>query len=68
LKRIEQELILSSGYVKTASGNWKAKSEIFDEAYESLKKHKEISLKEQRQKILRSHKVFGIHVEPEKGD
>ncbi|HBC86988.1 MAG TPA: hypothetical protein DCZ94_08550 [Lentisphaeria bacterium] len=65
-KRIEQELYAKSGYVKSDGGSWRAKSDIFNEAYASLKSQKASSRMDEIRRIAEKHKVFGfIKVEPE---
>ena len=65
-KKIEQELYASSGYVKTDSGSWRAKSEIFDETFALLKQQKESDRQEEVRSIIQKHKLFGLFsVEPE---
>ncbi len=65
-KRIEQELYTSSGYARDADGAWRAKSDIFNEAYLSLKQLKEKNRLDETRRISERHKLFGLfQVEPE---
>ncbi|HCE45978.1 MAG TPA: hypothetical protein DET40_20730 [Lentisphaeria bacterium] len=65
-KRLEEELYASSGYVKLENGAWRARSDIFEEAYAALKQQKENSRKEEMQRAVQKHRLFGfISVEPE---
>jgi len=59
-KRIEEELRASSGYMRTEGENWRAKSDILDEAFEKLKLQKESGRQEEIKRILMKHKLFGI--------
>ena len=60
-KRIEEELRSSSGYVRLEAGNWRAKSDIFEEAFDNLKKQKETSRQQEIKQIIRKHKLFGVY-------
>ena len=65
-KKIQDELSASSGYMKFESGSWHAKSDIFDEAFESLKLQKEKERQEEIKRIFRNHKLFGVYSFPGK--
>lgn len=60
-KRIEEELLASTGYIKLEGGNWRSKYDIFEEAFNNLKSQKENIRQEEIRKISRSHKLFGIY-------
>ncbi|MFA6568284.1 MAG: hypothetical protein WCS96_08750 [Victivallales bacterium] len=65
-KRIEEEILASSGYMKTEGGSWRAKSAVLEEAFDNLKLQKEADRQREIKKIFRKHKLFGIYaVTPE---
>ncbi len=60
-KRIEEELLASSGYMRIEGGNWRAKSDVLEEASGKLKLDKEGARQNEIKRIIRKNKLFGIY-------
>ena len=60
-KRIEEELLASSGYTRVEGGNWHAKSDLLEEAFGILKLQKEGARQNEIKRIIRKNKLFGIY-------
>jgi hypothetical protein len=60
-KRIEEEILTSSGYIKTQDGSWRSKYDVFEEAFNELKSQRDGARQQEIRRIVMRHKLFGIY-------